>query len=236
MDWFLLRVFYSRPVKTGTERETGTTGWQTGLSLTGAAVLFLVLRLFAVTGYDWDTAFAVADAVDIGDAPSVVIGTFMADPEITAALLMLLVPLSLVHLARLGRPRWENAGNQVLLVVELVLLAALVLGLRMWWAGAVAAGLTALLGMLVLGGRKGRHHRLALWSVRRVGPAAGVAVLVMAAVVQTPWVPRERIETTSGPVTGYVLEVEPGFLRVLTGGERRFVTIDTADVTGRGDA
>ncbi|HEY1177836.1 MAG TPA: hypothetical protein VGF17_16900 [Phytomonospora sp.] len=222
-------------MKTGAEKESGTATWHTGLSFTGAAVLFLVLRLFAVTGYDWDTAFAVADAVDIGDAPSVVIGTFMADPLLTAALLALLVPLSLVHLARLGRPRWENAGNQVLLVVELVLLAALVFGLRMWWAGAVAVGLTALLAFLVLGGRRGRHHKVALWLVRRVGPAAGVAVLVMAAFVQTPWAPRERIETTSGPVTGYVLEVEPGFLRVLTEGERRFITIDTADVTARED-
>ena len=138
-------------------------------------------------------------------------------------------------MARLGRPRWENAGNQVLLVVELVLLAALVFGLRMWWAGIGAVLLTAMLGLLVLGRRKGRHHKAALWAVRRVGPAAGAAVLVMAAVVQTPWVPRERIETAHGPVTGYVLEVEPGFLRVLTG-ERRFVTIDTADVTGREDA
>lgn len=61
---------------------------------------------------------------------------------------------------------------------------------------------------------------------------AAVAVLLVAALVQTPWVPREVIETTHGTVTGYVLSVDSGYLNVLTD-EHAFVVVLTSDVRAR---
>lgn len=71
-------------------------------------------------------------------------------------------------------------------------------------------------------------------STRRltVGLVAGIAVLLLAAFVQTPWVPLERIETTHGPIAGYVLSVDPGYLNVLTDG-RKFVRLNRNDVRSR---
>ena len=66
---------------------------------------------------------------------------------------------------------------------------------------------------------------------RGVGVAAWAALLI-AAFVQTPWVPRETIETTDGTVTGYVLSVDSGFLNVLTD-EHTVIILNTSDVRAR---
>ena len=60
--------------------------------------------------------------------------------------------------------------------------------------------------------------------------AAGM--LLVALLTQTPWVPRERIETTNGTVTGYVLSIDPGYLNVLTE-DHEFVIILSGDVLSR---
>jgi hypothetical protein len=57
-------------------------------------------------------------------------------------------------------------------------------------------------------------------------------VLLIAAFGQTPWVPLERIQTTSGTVDGYVLSVDPGYLNVLTTDHRVEILI-SADVVSR---
>ncbi|ALG05737.1 hypothetical protein H4W33_005279 [Kibdelosporangium phytohabitans] len=54
----------------------------------------------------------------------------------------------------------------------------------------------------------------------RVGLVAVVTLLCAAAVVRTPWVPLEKIETTEGPVLGYVMEVSPGCMHVLHSEDR----------------
>lgn len=61
---------------------------------------------------------------------------------------------------------------------------------------------------------------------------ARVALLLVAALAQTPWVPAEQIETTDGTITGYVLSVDPGYLNVLTD-EQEFVILISSDVRSR---
>ncbi|CAN5903075.1 hypothetical protein BH23ACT10_BH23ACT10_12110 [soil metagenome] len=61
---------------------------------------------------------------------------------------------------------------------------------------------------------------------------ARVALLLVAALAQTPWVPTEQIETTDGTITGYVLSVDPGYLNVLTD-EQEFVILISSDVRSR---
>ena len=69
---------------------------------------------------------------------------------------------------------------------------------------------------------------------RRIGLVhlAGAAVLVIAAFIPTPWVPLERITTTSGEVQGYVLSVDSGYLNVLTE-DHEFRILLSGDVTSR---
>lgn len=208
--------------------------WATGLSVTGVAALFVVLRLFAVARYDWHTAFSVADTIQLDDAPTVVIGTLMADRWVSGGVLVVLLPLVVIHQVRLGRPSRENAGHLGWLLIVAVYAVALVWTYRLWWvpagAAAVGAALTALLAMR----RRDRGGQLADWLVRRVGVVTVLAALVVAATVHTPWTPLERITTTTtGPVEGYVLDTTPGFLKVLLRDEHDFVIVDTADVTSR---
>ncbi|WP_433547770.1 hypothetical protein ACQPZG_23900 [Streptomyces sp. CA-294286] len=66
-------------------------GWS-GLTLTTGAFLFLLLRLFAVSDYQWHTAFAVLHTLDLEDSIGIVLGTVMADSVAAAVLLSVLLP------------------------------------------------------------------------------------------------------------------------------------------------
>lgn len=59
-----------------------------------------------------------------------------------------------------------------------------------------------------------------------------MAVLLVAAFVQTPWVAQEQVTTTSGTITGYVLSVDPGYLNVLTTAHE-FVILNQSTVLSR---
>lgn len=202
--------------------------WTTGLSLTGAAALFLALRLFAVAHYDWHTAFAVADTIQLDDAASVVIGTLMADRLISGAALMIMLPIAVVRQTRQG-----NAGNLAYLITLAVATIALVRTYGAWW---VPVGAAVLAGLLLLALRERRQETggtVARWLTRRLGLVTVIAALVVAATVRTPWAPLERIATTEGTVYGYVLDTPPGYLKVLVRADREMVTLETAKVTGR---
>lgn len=208
-------------------------GWATGLSLTGAAVLFLMLRLFAITRYDWHTAFAIADTIQLDDAPTVIIGTLMADRLISGLVLMLLLPVAVVHQSRLGLRDRSHDGHLAWLITLIVPTIALVLTYRAWWLPGGALVIGALLALALRTRERGTGRTAALWVMRSVGPLTVLAALVVAATVRTPWVPLERIATAGGVVEGYVLETPPGFLKVLRRDERAIVVVETSGVTSR---
>ena len=194
------------------------------------AFVFLILRIFAVCGYSWDTSFAVSTTLGLNEGLSILFGSLMAGHLLTSLLLAGVLPL-LIGALLWGPPEHRPV---VLLLASLgtVIVFALTVSFHSWWLPLTAA---ALLGLFALVRRLPRRHRLrrvVAAAMARVSWVAGVAVLFVAAFVPTPWVPRERIDTSQGVITGYVLSVDPGYLNVLTD-DHRFVILNTADVRSR---
>ncbi len=54
---------------------------------------FLILRVFAVSGYDWDTAFLVGTTLGIDAGLARIFGSFMAEHLAVAVLLVLVLPV-----------------------------------------------------------------------------------------------------------------------------------------------
>lgn len=208
--------------------------WSKGLSLTGAALLFMVLRLLAVSHYDWRRASSIAGTIGLDDASRIVLGTLLADPTVTGIMLAILVPISLSHQYRLGKPSADNAGNLAMLIVVSLFAAVLLITYHLWLMLAIAAALSAaLLALQIKGHRDAQGRRFALFIAHRTGLLMILAALVVAAIVHVPWMPLERIETRTGTVTGYVMQNPPGFLKVLTDKDREILIINIGDVRSR---
>lgn len=220
------------PQASTVERQAGSAVSAGGAASAAAwAFAFLVLRLFAVSGYDWQTTFAVSTTLSVNEGVALLFGSLMAGHLVVAVLLTLVLPLLVaVYL-------WSPRGHRTVVVLpgalSLVALVALTVSFRFWW---LPVATLAVLGMFTLIRRLPpghRVHQVAAGVMTRVGSVAGVALLLVAAFVQTPWVPRERIVTTTGDtITGYVLSVDPGYLNVLTD-THTFLILDQRDVLSR---
>ncbi|MFE1594556.1 hypothetical protein [Nocardia sp. NPDC058705] len=205
-----------------------------GLSATGLAVLFLLLRLFAVTDYDWNSAFSIAGTIGVDDVVAMVVGTMMASPVLGGVALALLLPTAVIHQLRLGRPSWTNAGNLTWLMTVSLFTVALLWTYRLWWV----LGAAALIGLILyvlfrLGRRDPEGASFEHWFLRSSAVIVTCAAMTLAAIVQDPWVSLEHIQTKNGLIEGYVMENPPGFLKVLTEADREIIIVDTADITGR---
>lgn len=214
---------------------TGTGGAKRSLALTsvGAAALFLLLRVLAVSNWNWHTAFAVTHTVNFDDAIGIVLGTLMANEAATGALLILLLPASVIFaLWPLGGER-PSASGILLAATVIASAAALVSTAHAWWV-LVGAGVVAVALVLVrLFWHHGPVYRAVTFIARRIGAIALLAALLLAAVVRTPWVPLERIELADETVTGYVMASDPGFLKILTADERELLIVADTDVEHR---
>ena len=217
------------------EPETTEPAKSHAVSMLGsAAVLFVLLRLLAVSHYDWHTAFALLHTLDLDDAPGLFLGTFMADTRISSVLLIVALPFTFLYLVatRVDRKR-VNFGGTLLMVVLVALLISHVKTYHYWW---VPIGAAALGAVLVLLERAHRHPRLRdpiTFLLRRSGATSVVTALAVAAVVATPWVPLERVETTSGTHEYYVVDTPPGFLKVIGADDREFEILRTDEVESR---
>lgn len=199
----------------------------------GVATLFLMLRLFAVAEWDWETAAGIAETIDFSDALPIVLGTLFAEPVLTGVLLAVLVPFSLVNLA------WPPTPDRRWRISHLLFPLSVLVAATTWfitfpdpWFLATAVVTAAVLVTLRLVWRHGAGHRVVLQFFHRIGTVTVGAILVLAVAVQTPWMSHERISTVDGPVTGYVLEVESGFVKILTD-DREVVIFTTDEVTAR---
>ncbi|MFT4125412.1 MAG: hypothetical protein QM662_04200 [Gordonia sp. (in: high G+C Gram-positive bacteria)] len=221
-----------RPESTdSTQEAVRTVSVDVGISA-GVAVLYLLLRLLAISDWDWRTAADVADTVDFDDAISIVFGTLFAWPTLTGIMLMLLLPMIVTRVLISAQtvPRQWHLSTLMFVAAVGAATVALILTFGEWWVLIGAVALSAVLVAAVLSRR--RHHVLRA-VVGRTGLIALLASLVLSVVVDTPWMSREEITTTHGVVDGYVLEVEPGFLKVLTHDGREFRILRTGDVTAR---
>ncbi len=192
--------------------------------------VFLILRIFAVSGYDWETAFAVSTTLGLSDGLALLFGSLMAGHVLVTYLMIVILPLLLATYV------WSPLGRRpvVLLATTLALvtLAALTVSFEIWWlpvAVAVVFGFFALIRML---SPKNPVRRAFAKAMASVGWVSGVSLLLVAAFVQTPWVPQEQIETTEGPLTAYVLSVDSGYLNLLTR-DHEFVIVNSGDVISR---
>ncbi|GGK32927.1 hypothetical protein [Nocardia camponoti] len=207
-----------------------------GFSLTAVAAVFLLLRLFAVTEYDWNSAFNLVDVLTIGDAVSMGLGTLMADPILGGIAIALLWPEAIITRFRMGAPAWENVGNLCWLLIVSLFGISLLWSFHMWWVLAVTVAITVVvIGALRLGDENRGHRaaKVAHWYVTGTAVIATILALVFAAVLRVPWAPMERIDTKDGPIIGYVMRVSPGFLDVLVQEGRDMITVDTSDVLKR---
>ncbi|MDI3404967.1 hypothetical protein [Streptomyces cavernicola] len=243
------RVEHARVAADGQEEGESELGSGTGLTVATAAFLFLVLRLFAVSHYDWHTAFAVLHTIDLNDSVGIVLGTVMADSLAATVFLALLVPVAVLRLVVAYRKSSEpqqgvlerhlhhrhDLAGFVLLVIALVAVGVYVVSFHAWWLPPVVAAVCALYLGIGYGLRAGgRLRRAALWSTRHLGALIVLALLLGAATVRTPWVPLERIELRGGEVLrGYVMQAEPGFLKVLTARDREFLILSDGSVASR---
>lgn len=200
----------------------------------GVAALFLVLRLLAVSNWDWSTTAAVADTVDFSDVIPIILGTLLAEPLLTGILLAVMLPVTVVALIWPGR---ATDGRRTLtgMILPAVLVAATVTWMntyRQWWLPVTALAIGALFIVLRLAVHHGIAHDLAVTLTRRIGLVGLIGVLVMATVVSTPWMEHEEFMTSEGTMTGYVLNVESGYVRVLTE-DRDVVILDSDDIRER---
>lgn len=192
--------------------------------------VFLLLRIFAVSGYDWHTAFAVSTTLGLDDGLALLFGSLMSGHLLTAVLLVIVLPLLIA--AYLWGPQGHRPVVMLFVTVGSVTLVGLVVSFHSWWLPLVAGAVLATLALIRRLGSQNPLRRAVVSAMVRVGWVAGVAALLVAALVQTPWVPQEQIETTDGTVTGYVLSVDSGYLNVLTD-DHEFVIILSSDVLSR---
>lgn len=206
-----------------------------GLGLSGGvAALFLLLRLMAVSDWNWKTAGAIADTVDFGDAISLIFGTLLAQPVSTAILATILLPL--VVIGFVWPPRGRSRARMLPLLLALPLVAvtfALVWTFHYWWLIASNLAITGALVYLRIGWKHGLVHRVVVFAVGSIGGLTVIASLALATLVDTPWIVQERIDTNDGAVTGYVLDTSSGFVTVLTEEERQVIIVKSDDIAQR---
>lgn len=183
-----------------------------------------------MSGYKWDTAFAVSTTIGLDDGLSLLFGSLMAGHLLVAVLLVCVLPLLLASF--LWGPRGRSPVVVLSTALGVVTLVALTVSFHSWWLPLTAV---AALGTFALIRRLPPLHRLrraAMAVMVRAVWVAGGAVLLVAALIQTPWVPREQIQTTEGTITGYVLSVDSGYLNVLTD-DQEFVILLSGHVLSR---
>ncbi|MEO6122924.1 MAG: hypothetical protein ABIR32_04385 [Ilumatobacteraceae bacterium] len=194
------------------------------------AFAFLVLRIFAVSSYDWDTAFKVSATLGIDDGLALLFGSFMAGHLVVSIVIVFVLPLLV------GTYLWDPDGHRPMVIlpatVASITLIALTVSFRGWWLPVATLAVFALVALARRQRPGNRARRFVSGVASRVGTLAAFAGLLIAMLIPTPWVPRERIETTDGVVVGYVLSVDPGYLNVLTV-DRKFVILISSNVLSR---
>lgn len=197
------------------------------------AVLFLMLRLLAVARWDWGTVAEIADTFDFSDSFAIAFGTVAVQPWITGIFTAILLPLVLMRIfwpTHDGPHRIEI--SQILAAVVLTVIAfAMTVTYRNLWTILGVLGVGALAVAIRLFSR-GRLRRWSTTVLSQLAAIALIGVVLLAVLDDVPWMSEEEITTTSGPITGYVLEEAPGFLHVLTA-DRDVLIIPTSHVRAR---
>lgn len=216
------------PAMASADTHKGT--WSTGVSSTVWVFAFLILRIFAVSGYSWDTAFLVSTTISLNDGLAILFGSLMAGHLLVAILLIFVLPLLVASLV------WEPRARRLVMLVgttvALVILITITASFGSWWLPLAAVAVLVSFGLIRRLPADNPIRRVWWAIVARASGVAAAATLVIAAFLTTPWVPHEVIETTDGTISGYVMSVDSGYLNVLTD-DHEFIIVISGDVISR---
>ena len=141
--------------------------------------VFLVVRLFAISGYNWDTAFLVSTTLGLDDGLRILFGSFMTGRLVVAPLLVVMLPLLVAAFL------WSPSGRRptVVLLAGLAIsaLLSLTMSFRAWWLLPITAavfGALVLVRQLRLDSFPRRALTAAIDDARRADKAGGLLLLV----------------------------------------------------------
>lgn len=210
------------------EREVSEGARDAGITAV-LVVMVLFLRIMAVSGWDWDTAAELSDAFNFEDAVPIFFGTLFELPMLTGIAAAIILPLTCYRLYDIYRTKSGSPVTTDWLIVLILLVVLLVLlnSYGMWWTLALAALIGGAITLFVFVVHKGEVLGMLDAISKRTGTLLVVCVLVLSVVVTTPWNPKEEITLVDGStIHGHIIEVEPGFVKVLD--ENRKVKILTS--------
>ena len=210
--------------------DTHRKAWSTGVSSTVWVFAFLILRIFAVSEYNWETAFLVSTTISLNEGLAILFGSLMAGHLLVAILLVFVAPLLVAALV--WEPRARRLVMLVAATVALVILVTVTVSFSSWWLPVAAVVVLASFGLIRRLPSDNPVRRVWWAIVARASGVAAAATLVIAAFLTTPWVPHEVIETTDGTINGHVMSVDSGYLNVLTD-DHEFVILISSDVISR---
>ena len=199
----------------------------------GLVTLLLFLRMFAVADWDWTVVASLAESFNFDDAFSILLGTLFERPTISGILITIALPLVIYRDYWLSKKHLSKtrANNWFLIVVLLATAYVLTRTLHMWWIFVLSAAFTVgLLAISKIAKQKGWRSQVARLGTH-VGIVIGFALLVVASTVDTPWVEKEQIVMKDETIIGYVLDSDPGFLKIMTEDREILITPDSEVVS-----
>ncbi|WP_067484044.1 hypothetical protein [Actinomadura hibisca] len=207
-------------------------GVEWGTTAAVGGLMFLLLRLLAITHYHWGAAFGISDAINFDDVVGVLVGTLLGDALLTGLMLAVIVPLlAAERLHGHRRGRWAPGRTLVVIVLAGVYVSGLV-SFRSWPLLLVVLVVTALLIFVLV--RRGPAEEAVHRLLARTGLLGMSALLVLGAVSDTPWVPKERITLQGGgQLVGYVMDVTNVTVKVLLDDERELRLVSSKDIASR---
>lgn len=224
---------FDKPEDSGDPIPSGAKAAVTGLWV-GIVTLVLFLRLFAVAGWNWEIAASVVDSMDFDDAISIFLGTLFERPVITGILVGILLPAAVTRDYWLAQAHaLKTRANNGFVIFGLIVAAyVLVRTFQMWWLVWMILAITVILIAASLIWRKGIGREILSKVGKHMGFLLAATLLYLAVSVNTPWMSKERIETDVATYYAYVLESDPGFLKVLTD-DREVLIFPDSDVKSR---
>lgn len=200
----------------------------------GLLTMVLVLRLFAVSDWNWEVGASLAEAFSLDDAVAIILGTLFERPTLSGVILAVALPMGFFReywLAKHGLTK-SRANNWFTLIALIASGYVLTRTFDLWWIFATAALLTfAIIAFAKISNAFHWHIKLSKVGTH-LGIVVGVALLVVASTIDTPWMEQELIETKGEVINGYVLEASPGFLKIMTE-EREILILPDSEVVAR---
>ncbi len=204
------------------------------IGVAGAAVVFLLLRIMAVADWDWYVAGIIVDSINFNDAIGVLLGTLFRRPTLMSIGVLVLTPLSVINLIWKIKDRQIPSFGLILLILFLcTAIVSITATLHNWWLPVGIVVISFLLLMLRIYWHQGAGQRVFLGMFRATKVLAVAWLFLFAVLIDTPWMEQEHIETDSGSIKGYVLQITPGFLKVLSDKPRQVTYIPLKRIRSR---